>query len=264
MCRAMQGLTVLLTVGLLAGLTGCNSGGAVLDSTKDFPQGTGFSKFSVTVDGTSRLYSVFVPRDYSPQKKYPAIVFLHGVLEAGGDATKNLGVGIGPHVRDNAATWPFITIFPQSSSDWQDAEKQRICMAVLDDVSRRYSVDQDRVILTGLSNGGQGTWIIGANYKNRFAALVPIAGHAARDYCDKLTGIPIWCFHNSVDPFVPSGGSADMCKRINDAGGSAKYTEYGGFGHNAWDDVYSDQDVIRWMLAQRRNGAAARSAAGVP
>ena len=264
MFRTIQGLCALVFASMFLALGGCNSGGAVFESTKDFPQGTGFQQFTVKVDDTDRRYSVFIPRDYSPQKKYPAIVFLHGVLESGNDATKNLGVGIGPHVRDQAATWQFITIFPQSPSDWTSPDKQHICIAVMDDVSRRFSVDQDRVILTGLSNGGEGTWIIGAAYKNRFAGLVPIAGYSAKDCCDKLTGIPIWCFHNGMDFLVLSGGSADMCQRINDAGGTAKYTQTSGFGHGGWDDVYTDLEVIKWMLAQRRGSVPTKAAAGVP
>jgi predicted peptidase len=235
---------------------GCNASSSVLSATREFPGGTGFQFHQVVVDGRSRTYAIFVPRDYTPQQKYPAIAFLHGVLEAGEGATKNLGVGIGPHIRDHAATWPFITIFPQSSGDWQGPERDRLCIAALDDACRRYAIDPDRIILTGLSNGGQGTWLIGAAHKDRFAALVPIAGHAAYEVCGKLTGIPIWCFHNSVDPFVSSGGSAEMCKRINEAGGNAKFTQFSGFGHNCWDDVYSDPQVIQWMLAQRRNAMA--------
>jgi predicted peptidase len=247
----MAGMLVLAAAG------GCNSGSAVLESTKGFPQGTGFQTFPLKVGGSDYKYSVFVPRDYSPQKKYPAIVFLHGVLEAGSDATKNVGVGIGPHVSESAATWPFITVFPQSGGDWQGEERDRLCMAALDDTARRCNVDPDRVILTGLSNGGQGVWLIGAAHKDRFAALVPVAGFSAYDACSKLKGIPIWCFHNSVDPFVPSSGSAEMCKRINDAGGSAKYTQFSGFGHDIWDKVYGNQELMKWMLAQRRPSATA-------
>lgn len=248
---------VIMALMMLAGLAGCNSGGSVFGSTEGFPAGTGFQSFTVKSDGEDYTYTVFVPKGYSATKKYPTIVFLHGMLEAGSGGIKNLGVGIGPHIQENAETWPFITIFPQSGNDWQGEERSHLCMAALDDTARRYNVDPDRVILTGLSNGGQGVWLIGAAYKNRFAGLVPIAGHAAYDVTGNLKDISIWCFHNTVDPFVPSGGSEEMCERINKAGGHATFTKFSGFGHNCWDDVYSDPKVIQWMLEQRRGPSVA-------
>jgi predicted peptidase len=119
-------------------------------------------------------------------------------------------------------------------------------------VAGDYSVDPKRVILTGLSNGGHGVWAVAARYPDRFAGLVPMCGHSDLDDVDKLTKIPIWCFHNSVDPFVPSGGSKEMCQQINKLGGNAKYTQYGDFGHNCWDKAYSDGELWKWMAGQSR------------
>jgi predicted peptidase len=257
--RALKLLTLCSSLATIALLTGCNASSSVIESTSSFPKGTGFMHRDVTVDGTARRYAIFVPKNYNPANKYPAIVFLHGVLEAGSDATKNLGVGIGPIIRDRADTWPFITLFPQSGGDWQGQERANLAIACLDDASRAYSIDPSRVILTGLSNGGQGTWLIGAAYKNRFAALVPMAGHAAYDVCPQLTGIPIWCFHNGGDFIVPSGGASGMCERIKAAGGNVLHTQYGDIGHNCWDTAYSDDQLINWMLAQRKGGGGVAS-----
>jgi len=49
-------------------------------------------------------------------------------------------------------------------------------------------------------------------------------------------------------------------KRINEAGGNAKYTEIPGFGHDIWNEVYGDQDLYNWMLAQRRVASTATGA----
>jgi predicted peptidase len=71
-----------------------------------------------------------------------------------------------------------------------------------------------------------------------------------------LKGIPIWCFHNDLDMLVGCGGSREMCKRINEAGGNAKLTTYGGLAgdlnHNVWDRAYKEPDLVPWMLRQRR------------
>ena len=114
------------------------------------------------------------------------------------------------------------------------------------------AADPDRVILTGLSNGGDGTWSIGALHADRFAALVPMCGEGDYDDVPKLTRIPIWCFHNSIDPFRSSGNAREMCDRIQKAGGNIKFTQYSTFGHDCWTRAYEEGDVFTWMLAQRR------------
>ena len=46
-------------------------------------------------------------------------------------------------------------------------------MSVLDEVQSELSIDPDRVYLTGGSGGGNGVWVIGTRYPERFAALEP-------------------------------------------------------------------------------------------
>ena len=47
---------------------------------------------------------------------------------------------------------------------------------MLDEITRKYAVDLNRVYLTGLSMGGYGAWDLGLAYPEKFAALAPICG----------------------------------------------------------------------------------------
>jgi predicted peptidase len=179
-------------------------------------------------------------------------MFLHGVLQAGSDGKTEMGQGLGPNIAKQASTYPFIAIFPQSGGDWTGDERDRLAMAVLDDVERQYSVDKDRIILTGLSNGGYGVWHIGADHVDRFAALVPVSGKSDVDSVPKLTHIPIWVFHNSGDFLIMSSNSREMVAKLKEAGANVKYTQFDAIGHECWDQVYGDPKVLDWMLAQRR------------
>jgi len=49
---------------------------------------TGFINKTVTMDGATYPYVVYVPRDYAPDKKWPVILFLHGAGERGSDGLK--------------------------------------------------------------------------------------------------------------------------------------------------------------------------------
>jgi predicted peptidase len=216
------------------------------------PKGTGFMVKQLTFDGQTRNYGLFVPHDYSTAKPAPVIVFLHGVLQAGSDGVKNMGQGIGPVIAMQPEKYPFIVVFPQSGGDWKGADREKLALAVLDEVQKTYSTDNKRVILTGLSNGGYGVWHIGADHPERFTALVPVAGFSDYDDVPKLTALPIWCFHNSGDFLVPSGGSREMCVRINAAGGHAKYTQLDAVGHDCWVQVYGNPELLTWMMAQKK------------
>lgn len=245
-------IVVALVVLMLT--VGCSSG-RVNWANEGAPPNTGFLTKQLIFENQARNYTVFIPHDYSSGSRYPVIVFLHGVLESGSDGKKCVTVGIGPAVSERDKTFPFIVVFPQSSSDWKGEEKVRLCLATLDQVLKDYpKADADRVILTGLSNGGDGTWSIGAAHPERFAALVPMCGEGDYDDVPKLTGLPIWCFHNSMDPFRSSGNASGMCERIKAGGGNVKYTQYSTFGHDCWTKAYAEGEVFTWMAAQRRKG----------
>src|SRR3954469_23041902 len=181
----------LVSAWALFHIMGCVSGGSVQRTTQEFPQGTGFVTRTVIVDQAERKFAVFVPHDYSPSKKYPAIVFLHGLFESGRDAKRCLSAGLGPVIAKDPEHWPFISIFPQTMGSWRGEVNERLVMACLDDVEANFSVDQNRVILAGLSYGGRGTWEIGAKHRDRFAALVPMSGDAAFDACKQLKDMPV-------------------------------------------------------------------------
>ena len=259
-----RSLCVSMLLCLVGPMTGCSSG-RVDWANVDAPKGTGFLTKSFTHEGKSQNYTVFVPHNYQPTQKYPVIMFLHGVLEGGSDGKKCVTVGIGPHVSQKARTFPFFVVFPQSGSDWVGESKEKLAIATLDQVLKDYpGADADRVVLTGLSNGGDGTWALGASHRERFAALVPMCGSPDFDQVPRLTSIPIWAFHNSVDPFRSSGKVKDMVKKIEAAGGNVKYTQYGGFGHDCWTQAYTEGEVLTWMQQQRRGAVAGKSAnAGV-
>src|SRR5688500_15636347 len=89
------GTVRLLPLLLLAACIGCRGKG-VATSTSHFPPGTGFVLHDVDVDGTTHPLWVFVPKHYDASKRYPTIVFLHGLFEAGTDGTNALSAGLGP------------------------------------------------------------------------------------------------------------------------------------------------------------------------
>jgi predicted peptidase len=211
-----------------------------------------FNKQSFVFNGETRNYAVYVPADYDEKKAYPAILFLHGLFEGGNDGKEMTTVGLGPAIAKNPQRWNAIVIFAQTSGSWRDSDEHPLALATLDAAAKKYHINPKRVVLTGLSTGGAAVWRIGANNPQRFAALAPLCAYAAYDEVPKLTKFPIWAFHNSTDPFVSSGSTDEMAKRINAAGGNVRKTIYGRFGHNCWDAAYGDEKVAQWLTSQTK------------
>jgi predicted peptidase len=202
--------------------------------------------------GSEAKYVLFVPHDYKGDNEYPLILFLHGSGETGTDGEKQAIVGLGPAIREQEQTFPFIAVFPQSQKrNWgANSEDGKRALAILDEVESKYKVDKRRVYLTGLSMGGFGTWSMAAAFPERWAAIAPICGGGNPESAEKIKNIPCWCFHGDKDAAVPVKRSRDMIAALKVAGGKPKYTEYPGVNHNSWDTAYGTKELYPWLLEQ--------------
>ncbi|MBI5092695.1 MAG: dienelactone hydrolase family protein [Candidatus Hydrogenedentes bacterium] len=213
---------------------------------------TGFLNKSLKVDGKERGYVVYVPRAYDPGKKWPLIVFLHGAGERGDDGLIQSDVGLGRAIRQNPDRFPCVVVMPQCPGRvWWDEAADEIELAYQKTV-KEYSIDSSRTYLTGLSMGGYGTWVYGAQHIDRYAALAPICGGGKPEDAATLAKVPIWAFHGAVDEVVKPDESRKMVEAVKAAGGKVKYTEYPDLHHNSWDATYGDAEVIKWLLSQKR------------
>ncbi|OJW22163.1 MAG: peptidase [Planctomycetales bacterium 71-10] len=218
----------------------------------DAGDGPGFHVRRVQTEQGPRDYTVYVPEGYDRSKPYPAILFLHGAGERGEDGIVPSQVGIGPAIVQRGGV-PAIVVFPQARKTWQaDSEDAAAALKALDDVTKDYNVDPKRVILTGLSMGGMGTWSIAAAHPEKFAALVPVCGPGKSEDAAKYGSIPIRGFVGDDDfPRLHLGMRA-MIEALRAAGTHPGYTEYRGVGHESWDRAYNDPATIDWMLSQKR------------
>jgi len=225
-----------------------------LEITIDSQDSTGFvGRILRRKNRRQSKYVVFVPKSYDSAERYPAILFLHGAGVQGTDGRKHL-TALAHAINRRKSSFPFIAIFPQSpSGDWQpNSGNGDLALAVLDDVMEAYSVDPDRVALTGVSMGGEGTWSLAAAYPNRWCAIIPICGGGNPNTVDRIFRIPCWCFHGGSDRMIPPENSRQMVRALRNAGGQPTYIEYPNIGHNCWDLAYASEDLFRWLMDQRR------------
>jgi predicted peptidase len=225
----------------------------VANASKGAPAGTGFVVKNLGGSESGRKYGVFVPHNYDGTRPYPVILFLHGAFEGGGNPSKAFSVGLGPVISEQASTFDFIAIFPQTRGNWGENTKDLAdAYQALQEVKRDYRVDGSRVILTGLSIGGYGVWALAEKHPGEFAALVPMCGYDKLDAVPEVRGIPTWIFHNNMDPFVSVGDSRAMERELKKQGADVRLTVYTAFGHDVWVRAYREDALWQWMRQQRR------------
>lgn len=217
------------------------------------PAERGFLMKTVSVGGKDMKYVVYVPLAYDPTKPMPTIIFLNGVGECGTDGLKHALIGLGSAVMLDSTQWPFIVIFPQKQdkkANWED--EAPMVMAILKQTKQELNIDDSRLYLTGLSQGGHGTWAIAARHPDLFAAIAPVCGWGDEEIAKKLAKMPIWVFHGDADDAVKVESARDMEKWIIAAGGECKLTIYPGVGHNSWDNAYRNENLGAWFLEHEK------------
>jgi len=209
-------------------------------------------------------WALYVPRGYDARSSWPLVVFLHGSGESGRDGVRQLSAGLGPALFAAPARWPALVVLPQKPSgdqEWEEVEDA--VLALVDEIRSRYRVDPRRIVLTGMSQGGHGTWVLGARHPGLWAALAPVCGYGsalgggafrggAAELAVPLARLPVWAFHGALDDVVPVRGSEGMVAAIVAAGGTARLTVFPAANHNAWDPAYRESGLAEWLLAQRR------------
>lgn len=237
-----------------------------------------FGELGAASDPQRLSYALYVPRDYDRARRWPLVLFLHGSGESGTDGARQLAQGLAPALFEAPGSWPALVLFPQkpeSASEWEQHEAA--LLALVERTRRDWSVDPDRIYLTGMSQGGHGTWVLGARHPRLWAALVPVCGYAgarvgsdegapppgafdgsADELAAPLAGVPVWAFHGAADRIVPVAQSEAMVAALRAHGGAPKLTVYPDVDHGSWLRAYREEELPRWLFAQRR--ARSRSA----
>jgi len=210
-------------------------------------------KFEKNVTMTLDLdYLLYLPEGYSADKKYPLVLFLHGAGERGNNLEK-VKIWGPPKLVQNGKKFPFILVSPQCPKNvWWDS-KMLDLYALLKQIKQEYSVDHNRVYLTGLSMGGYGSWEMAISYPEEFAAVIPLCGGVLRKrMLNKIKDIPIWTFHGEKDMSVLLSETTDAVKILKDMGSDIKVTIYSDLEHQIQSRTYDNPEVYKWMLAQNR------------
>jgi predicted esterase len=241
------------------------------------------SRLSTKLQG----YSVYLGEAYDPQASHPLVVLLHG-----GSSNHHLFLNV---VLGNNVPWATYSanLWTEYEPRWDPGEfvllaangfgqvmwrwmGERDVLDAIDDASRAYPVDPDRVFLNGISNGGVGTYTIGLRHAWRFAGVLPMAGapgwrqyesSGLRDYERVLLeGVSAYdlavngsntylrFFHGDLDegPMKPEFVFA-FERRLEELGVPYEFTRFRDLGHDIIYACHRRGGLLRDLAGVRRN-----------
>jgi pimeloyl-ACP methyl ester carboxylesterase len=230
-------------------------------------------------DASFQPFVRYLPAAASPGKKLPLLVFLHGYNPAMDLVNWQ---GIPQPLVDFAETEGFYIAAPfgRGNTDFQGIGEQDV-LTVIAEMSKRYAVDENRIVLTGYSMGGTGVWMIGARYPELFAGLFIVSGRGdyyawhkvnrgdlpaykqrivdtefAGSLVRNLQSIPIFCVHGALDGAVPVEEARVMAEAVRKVNPGLIYIELEEDGHGILDETLVRPDVQAWLRQCRRNSAS--------
>lgn len=174
-------------------------------------------------------YAVSIPRGYSPRQARPLVLALH----PGGERMPYYGGAfvqqiVGPALSDLGA----IVVAPDCPTRaWTDPIADRAVMALLRSVLNEYAIDRLRVLVTGFSLGGRGTWFMASRHADTFTAAIVMAGSSGDEPIDRLARVPTYVIHGTEDEVVPFAPSERVARDLEGLGRDIEFESLDGVTH---------------------------------
>lgn len=208
-------------------------------------------------------YLVQLPPEYDPRRRYPAIVTLRGTATTPAAQLDWWAGGVDQagQRQGQAGRFGYFVI----SVDWckseqteyeYSAREHAAVLAALRDACRRFSIDTDRVFLSGHSMGGDAAWDIGLAHPDLWAGVIPIIAFADRyafHTWENGRPVPIYVVSGELDGAKERW--VNLATRVLDRllrkNADLTVVEFQGRGHDGFSD-----EILRifdWMGRKERN-----------
>ena len=211
-------------------------------------------------DGVEYRYELFVPDDYDPARRYPVRVYLHG--------------GVARPRRDEAPFWrnaeqyardDAIVVFPESWADamWWHASQVENLTGMLNDIKRRYNVNENAVYLLGVSDGATGVFYHAFQAPTPWAAFLSFNGHPGvlanpstsadgQMYVTNLRNRPFFAINGGQDRLYPVESVVPFLQLFVNAGVHVDFHPKPEAGHNMRWWAEESPNIDEFIVGQGR------------
>lgn len=171
---------------------------------------------TITHDGLTREYRLYIPASYNANTAVPLVFNLHGY------GSNNAQQDFYGNFKPIADTANFIICLPNGTLDQSNTAFWNVGFAasnvddvgfistLITEISATYNIDPTRVYSTGMSNGGFMSYSLACQLSDRIAAIASVTGTMTslqQGNCSPNRTVPIMQIHGTEDPTVPYTGS---------------------------------------------------------
>ena len=231
-----------------------------------------------TEDGIEHFFSVNVPADYVPTRRYQVRFQLHGGIRG---RTDNQPRGNGEIGALAGVDQIYVLPYAWDKAAWWSDDQVLNLNAILDTVKRTYNVDENRVVLSGTSDGGTGTYYIAMRDTTPFASFLPLNGFLmvlanemfddGRIFANNLRNKPMFVVNGGRDPLYPTSLVEPYTNHLVKVGVKIDYHPQPRAEHNTkwWPEVEPlfeefvashprdpDPDKLTWEAADLKHNRA--------
>jgi phospholipase/carboxylesterase len=199
--------------------------------------------------GSRGGYSLYVPEYYSPDRRWPLVMALHG----------GSGNGRGflwSWLRDARSFGAIVAAPTATGSTWalmgEDTDTPNLSR-ILDQVRSRWNIDPDRILLTGMSDGGTFCYVTGLESASPFTHLAPVAATfhplmAEMADAERLRGLPVFLVHGKLDWMFPVQVARHTHQALSAAGAEVTYRELDDLSHCYPREM--NAEMLRWLAGK--------------
>jgi phospholipase/carboxylesterase len=199
--------------------------------------------------GSRGGFSLYVPEYYTRDRAWPLVMALHG----------GSGNGRGflwSWLRDARSRGAILIAPTATGSTWalmgDDTDTPNL-LRILESVRSRWNVDAERMLLTGMSDGGTFCYVTGFESASPFTHLAPVSATfhplmAETADAERLRGLPVHIVHGRLDWMFPVQVARQTSQALSAAGANVTYRELDDLSHCYPREM--NADILQWLRGE--------------
>lgn len=217
-------------------------------SEVNLPEKHGIYQKSLVLEGGDTVrYTLSIPKSFSPGEKVPLIIALH----YGGDVIPWYGKGY-LTILVEPALWKLGAVIAApdcpSPAGWDNPRSEAAVLALMNHLKQHYTIDDKKVVLTGFSLGGIGTWYLAARYPDLFSAAIPMSAMPRPDVAEAVRDIPVYVIHSTGDEIFPVKRLEEVVEKLKIRGLPVQMKTITGISHYQTPSfVDALRETIPWI-----------------
>ena len=181
--------------------------------------------------GVTLPYNLFVPKNYDASQEYPMITFIHDDSIVGKDVTVGLTQGYGGVIwateteQAKHESFVLVPVFQSSvvaggagqTGSEVDEDQLNTYLHLLQSIQDQYSIDANRLYVTGQSMGCMTSFYLNGHYPDLFAATLYVSGQWDVSQLAAISSQKFFYITAGGDG-TASGGQTDVEAMLTEAG----------------------------------------------